>query len=90
MRGAADLMGDVVVHDDAAPSVGRPFLDVRLRFGDDSDRQSGQVRVSGEGQKHLAVGKGDVGDDDQINTCRRKLVCYHQGFVRAKDSFGND
>ena len=88
--GAADLMGDVVVHDHAAPGVGRPFRDVRLGFGDDGHWQPGQVRVSGEGQKHLAVWKGDVDDDDQVHTSRSQLVRHRQGFVRAEDALGDD
>ena len=88
--GPVDLMGDIVVHNHAAPGVGRPFRDVRLRFGDDGKGRAGQVRVGGEGQKDLAVGKSDVGDDDQIHARRSQLVRHRQRLVRAEDALGDD
>src|ERR1700722_9279656 len=88
--GTPDLMGDIVVHDDAAPGVGGPFRDVRLWFSNDGNRQTGQMRMSGERQKYLAIGKSDVDDNDQIHTCRGQLVGDRHGFVRAEDALGDD
>ena len=85
-----DLLGHVVVHDDAAPGVGGPLGSGRLGLGDDRQRRPGQLRMGGQRQEKLPVGKGHVGDDDEIDPGFGQAVGRGQGFVGSEEAVGDD
>ena len=86
----AELPGDVIVHNHAAPGVRPPFGTLRLGLGDDGQRRLGQSGMCGQGEKYLPVGKSYVGDHHQIHLRGGQLVGCRHGFVRPKDPRRDD
>jgi hypothetical protein len=80
-----DLFGRMIVHDDAAPGVGRPFGARRLGLGDDGQRRPGQMRMSRQRQKDLSVREGHVGDDDKVNARFGQAVGDSHGLMGSED-----